>query len=169
MNRWTRIPKRRMRSGFPICVYLCSSVGEKKKFSMRVLARYAELLRRLAFEVELNHDRRLISHHPAVMSRFDGNRLRCSEFQRAAVGVPNMDLALGEKTNVRVLAQISAHDRFHVLRPIEPGRLDHPLHSARAGFHDVELHSPDGATLGARDGSHQRMRRRHASITLPGA
>ena len=97
---------------------------------MRVLIRYAELLRCLAFEVELNHDCGLVSHHPAVMSRLDHNRLRCSQLQSAAVGVPNVNLTLSQETNVRMLAQISAHDRLHVLRPIEPRRVDHTLHAA---------------------------------------
>ena len=41
---------------------------------MRVLVREAELFRRLAFEIELDHDRGLVSHHPTVVSRLDGNR-----------------------------------------------------------------------------------------------
>ena len=122
---------------------------------MRVLVRDAELLRCLAFEVELNHHCGLISHHPTVMSRLDGNRLRCSQLQRATVGVPDMDLPLRQKTDVRVLAQFSAHDRLHMLRPIEPGRVNHPLDAARAGFHNIQLHSPNGAALGALNGSYQ--------------
>ena len=133
---------------------------------MRVLARYAELSRRLAFEVELNHDCGLVSHHPTIMSRLDCNRLRRRQLQHAAIRVSNMDLALSQKTNVRVLAQFRAHDWFHMLRPIEPGRVNCPLHAARASFHNIQLHSADGAALGALDGSHQRIRRRHASITL---
>jgi hypothetical protein len=77
-----------------------------------------------------------------------------------------MDLTLGKKANVCVLAQFSAHDRLHMLRPIESGRVNHPLHAACAGVHDVKLHASDSAALGALDGSHQRIRRRHASITL---
>jgi hypothetical protein len=122
--------------------------------SMHVLGRYTKLLRRLAFEVELNHDCGLVSHHPTVMSRLDGNRLRRRQFQRAAVCVPNMDLTLCKETNVRMLAQFSAHDRLHVLRPIEPGRVDHPLDAACASFHNVKLHSPDCARLGTLNGSH---------------
>ena len=124
---------------------------------MRVLTRYAELLRRLAFEVELDHDRWLLSNHPTVMSRFDCNRLRRSQLQRAAIGVPNMDLPLRKKTNVRVLAEFSAHDRLHIVRPIESGRVNHPLDAACAGFHNVKLHSPDGAAFGALDRSYQRI------------
>src|SRR3954467_9616658 len=109
----------------------------QKTISMRVLARNAELLRRLAFEVELDHDCGLISHHPTVMPRFDCNRLRRSEFQRAAVGVANVDLPLSEKSNVRVLAQFRADDRLHVLGPIESRRVDGPLHTAGTGFHNI--------------------------------
>jgi hypothetical protein len=71
---------------------------------MRVLVRYAEFLRRLTFEVELDHDCGFVSHHPTVMPGLDGNRLWCSQLQRASVGVANMDLTLSQKTNVSVLA-----------------------------------------------------------------
>ena len=136
---------------------------------MRVLTRYAELLCCLAFEVELNHDCGLVSHHPTIMSGLDRNRLRRSQLQYAAIGVPNMDLTLCEETNMRVLAQVSAYDRLHMLRPIEPRRVNHPLHTACTSFDNIQLYSPDGAALGALNRSYQRIRKRHASITLPRA
>jgi hypothetical protein len=48
-----------------------------------------------------------------------------------------MDLAMGEKPDVRVLAQIGAHNRFHVSGPAETGRVNDALHAAAAGTRDV--------------------------------
>jgi ribosomal protein S18 acetylase RimI-like enzyme len=60
-----------------------------------------------------------------------------------------MDLAVREKSDVRVFAQIGADQRLQVLGPSESWRVDDALHAAGAGAGDVELHIHDFAVLRA--------------------
>jgi hypothetical protein len=100
--------------------------------------RHPAALSRFTFEVELDQHRRLIPHHPPVMAGLYRNHLRSGELKSAAVRVLNMDLAAGQKADVCVLAQISAHDVFHVCGPAETRRVDDTLHPAAAGTRDVK-------------------------------
>ncbi len=54
---------------------------------MRVFRRHAESPHRVALEVELDHHGRFVPNHPAIVSRFDRDRLWSRELHRASVGV----------------------------------------------------------------------------------
>src|SRR6476646_1279101 len=101
--------------------------------------RHPAALRGFALEVEFDQHSGLIPHPPPVMAGLDGNHLRSGELERTAVRVLNMDLAPREKPDMCVLAQIGAHDGFHVSGPAETRRIDDALHAAAAGSRHVEL------------------------------
>ena len=114
---------------------------EEAPILVAVLAGNAELLGGLPLEVELDHYGGLVSYNPSVVSRFDGDGLGRGELQCATIRIPDVDLALGQKTHMCMLAQVSSHDRFHVLRPMETRRVDHALHAAgaRPGQYPIAL------------------------------
>src|SRR6266851_8125823 len=112
---------------------------------------HSETVDRVALEVEFDEDCRVLAHDPAIMARFDGHRLRRLVFDRAAVGVFDVDLAPGQETNVGVHAQVRADDRLHIDRPAESGRIHHALHAGRAGTPNLEPDVADFAPLSSFD------------------
>ena len=68
---------------------------------------HAETLDRFSPEIELNHDSWFAADHPSVMAGLYGNRLGSFEFHYTSVPILDMNLAVGEKSDVRVLAQIA--------------------------------------------------------------
>jgi ABC-2 type transport system ATP-binding protein len=115
---------------------------------VNVGSRHPAALSRLAFEVEFDQHGGLVPHYPPVMAGLNGDHLRSGELQCAAVRVLNVDLAAGEKPDVRVLAQIGAHNRFHVSGPAESGRINDALDAAAAGTRDVKLDAANFAVVG---------------------
>ena len=130
---------------------------------MNVRRRHPAALSRLTLEVEFDQHRRLVPHYPPIMAGLNGNHLRSGELQSAAVRVLNMDLATGEKPDVCVLAQIGAHNRFHVSRPAETGRVNDTLHAAAAGARNVKLDATDFAVVGSHHGCKEWINRTHVS------
>ena len=104
---------------------------------------HAEPVDGVAFEVELDQHRRFVALYPPVMPRLDHHDLWSLEFQRAAIGILNVNLPPSQKSYVRMQAQFSSGDRPHVRRPAEAGRIDHALHAAAAGPDNVELQTAD--------------------------
>jgi hypothetical protein len=111
--------------------------------------RHPEPIDGLSLEVELDQHRRLVTHDPPLVSRFDDDELRSYEFQGAAICVLNMDLAADQETDVRMHAEIRADDWLHISGPAESGRVDHSLDTARAGSHYINLDTTDFAVVAA--------------------
>jgi hypothetical protein len=80
---------------------LCgSSERERALRLVRVFRTHPQPPHCVALEVELDHNGRLISDHPAVMARLDRDRLRRGEHHRASVGVLNMDLPVRQEPDM---------------------------------------------------------------------
>src|SRR4051794_29982191 len=101
------------------CNSLRMETGEWRTLLVPVRRRHAELSDGVALEVELDHHDRFLPHDPAVMSRVDGDDLRRSQFDDAAVRVLDVDLAMSQEPDVRVHAQIGAGHRLHVGGPVK--------------------------------------------------
>lgn len=123
--------------------------------------RDSETLRRVLFEIELDHDGGLIAHHPAIVTRLDRHDLRGGKFDDTTILVLDVDLTLRQKSHVCVLTEPTADDRLHILGPAKTRRIDHSLHAARARADNVDIYTGDGAVLGARDRRKQRFGRIH--------
>jgi len=59
---------------------------------------------------------------PSVVAGFDRDDLRRRVLDDAAVCVFDVNLAVHEEADVRVHAELGAHDRLHVPRPAEARR-----------------------------------------------
>src|SRR5258705_13557544 len=103
---------------------------------MPMRIRHSETADGIALEVELDQHHRLLTHHPAVMSRFDRHNLWSLVFDDTAVGVFDVNLATRKETDVRVHAEVSADNWFHVDRPPESTGIDHALDACAAGASD---------------------------------
>src|SRR6266568_4743670 len=104
---------------------------------------HAEAVDRVALKVEFDQHRRRLADHPAVVAGIDRDDLRRLVLHDAAVGVPDVDLAAREKADVGMHAECGTDYWLHVDGPAEPGRIDHALHTRRAGTRHLELHVPD--------------------------
>jgi hypothetical protein len=82
----------------------------------------------------------------------DDDNLRSRELDSAAVRILDVDLATGQKPDVRVHAEIGADDRFHVLRPAKSRRVDDSFHATGAGSNNINLDAADFAAFAACDG-----------------
>jgi hypothetical protein len=82
--------------------------------SMAMFRWHPQPLHCVALEIKFDHHGRPGSDYPAIVSRFDRNRLRCGELNSASVGILNMDLAACEETDVRMLTQFRADNGFHI-------------------------------------------------------
>jgi len=71
---------------------------------MAMSGRHTESGDRITLEVEFNQNGGFAADYPTIMARFDYNSLRSCEFQNTTVLILNMDLALGEESDVSVLA-----------------------------------------------------------------
>lgn len=100
-------------------------------------------------EVEFDHHGRFVTHHPAVVPRIDGDRLRSAQFHNAAVGVLDVHLPLRQKSHVGVLAGIAADDRLHVGGPTITGRINDALDTSRANADDVHFDAACAAMFGS--------------------
>ena|SRR5690242_11194685 len=93
----------------------------------------------LAFEVELNQHRGLVSHHPPIMPWQYLENLGSHKLQGAAVRVLNVHFAARQKADVSVHAKVGAHNLFHVRGPAKPGWINNPLHATGAHSNDIEV------------------------------
>ena len=112
----------------------------------------------VAFEIEFNEHDRLLADHPAIVPGIDRDDLRSLVLDDAAIRVFDVDLAPCEKTDVRVHAEVRPDGGFHVHRPAEPWRVDHPLDARSAGAPHFEPNVSDLAAFGAADRCEQRVR-----------
>jgi hypothetical protein len=110
---------------------------------------HPETPNRVTLKIEFDHHGGLGSDYPAVMPRFDRHRLRRGEFESASVGILNVDLSACEEANVRVPAEISAYDHFHVARPAESRWIDYPLYPAITRAGNVYLDASNLAVVGS--------------------
>jgi hypothetical protein len=109
-----------------------------------------ELLERCAFEVEFDEDSRLVADHPRIVTGFHGHDVWGGTLQRAPVGIADVDTATREEAYVRVLACLTADERFHVRGPAEAWRIYHALDAGAARSHDVEHGATDLAVVSSR-------------------
>ena len=59
-------------------------------------------LRRVPFEIELDHNRRFVPHYPSVVTRFNRHHLRRFELPRAPVRVSDVHLPPSQESDMRV-------------------------------------------------------------------
>jgi hypothetical protein len=115
--------------------------------TMVVSLRHPESIDRLSFKIEFHQHCGLVSYHPPVVPRLDGDDLRSHKLQNASICVLNMDLAPGKEAHMGVHAKFTADDGFHIDRPAEPGRIDNTLNATRASSHNIELDAGDVAVV----------------------
>ena len=113
---------------------------------------HPQALNSIVLEIKLDQHGRLVSHHPAIMPRFDDNSLGSGELQDAAVRIFNMDLPGGEEADVGMHASFGTGNRLHVSRPAKADRIDLALDAGGPGACDVELNAADFAVLGTLHG-----------------
>ena len=111
----------------------------------------------VTLEIEFNQDHRFAANDPAVVTGLDRHDLRSLVLHDAAIGVLDVNFAARKKTNVRVHAEVSSDDRFHVDRPAEPGRIDHALDARGSGACHLEADVANVAALGAPDDGDERI------------
>ena len=93
-----------------------------------------------------------------IARRLGGERLLIvTDPHVARAGLVDRVRAPIEEADVRVHAELGARDRLHVLRPVKPGRVDHPLDSRGSRASDVEPHVPEVAMRRAADGRQERV------------
>ena len=126
--------------------------------------RHPESINRLSFKIEFHQHCGLVSYHPPVVPRLDGDDLRSHKLQNASIRVLNMDLAPGKEAHMGVHAKFTADDRFHIDRPAEPGRINNALHPPSAGAGDVKLDAADLAAVGSINGSEEWIGGTHVEI-----
>jgi hypothetical protein len=102
------------------------------------------------------------------VTRFDRNDLRRFALDDAAVGVLDVNLALGEEADVGVHAEVGTDRRLHVLGPVESRWIHHPLDACGAGAGDIELDVTDVAPLRAIHRREQRIARASGRASLCG-
>ena len=83
--------------------------------------RHAELPSGIALEVELDHDRRLVTDDPSVVSGLNCDHFGRRESRDASIGVLDVNTAARQESYMRVHAEIGAHDWPHVDGPPNPG------------------------------------------------
>jgi hypothetical protein len=69
--------------------------------------RHAELASRIALEVELDHDRRLVTDDPSVVPGLDRDHLGRRVFSDAPIRVPDVDTSPREEAHARACMQRS--------------------------------------------------------------
>src|SRR5215203_578597 len=94
---------------------------------------HAEAARRIPFEVELDHHRRLVPFHPSVVPWLDRHRLRRRERPAAAVGELHGDRPLNDEADVRMHAVFGLDGWLHVLRPAESHGINDPADATLTG------------------------------------
>jgi hypothetical protein len=100
------------------------------------------------------------------MTWLDRHDLRSPVFRDTTVGVFDVDPALGQEAGVRVHAQLSPGNLFHVDRPAKPDGVHHALDARRAGTSNFEPDAPDVAAFGALHGGKWTWRRRSTPNSL---
>jgi hypothetical protein len=131
------------------------AAGARSESEMAMSIGHPQTVDGVALEIELDQHRRLIAHDPAVMARIDGDNLGSRVFDHTAIGVLDVDPSPGEKAHVGMHAQVGPHNRLHIDRPAESGRVDHALDARGAGTPDLEPDSGDFAALGSFQGSEE--------------
>lgn len=99
----------------------------------------------LVLEIKLDHHGGFAAHNPSIMTRLDRHRLRRGEFHYATILVLDMNLPMGQKSDVRVLAEAASDDRLHVRGPTKAGRIDEPFYSPRSSRNNVHFNAGDDA------------------------
>jgi hypothetical protein len=125
---------------------------------------HPDAVRRIALEVELDDNRRLVADDPAIVPGLDRDDGRSRVLAHAAVRETDVDAAARKETDVRVHALVGMDQRLHVRGPAEADRVDHPLDSRIARAHHLELHAADVTSLGAPQGRHQWIDTAHAVL-----
>lgn len=110
---------------------------------------HPEAPNRVALEIELDQNHRLTPDHPAVMAGFDGDNLRRPVLHDTAIRVLDVNLAADEKPDMRVHAEVGPDDGFHVDRPSESWRIDHPFDPRLACFSNFKTHVANFSKVGA--------------------
>ena len=109
---------------------------------------HAHATDRITLEIEFDDDGGYVADHPAVMARFDRQKLGRAVLDHAAVSVFNVNRSLCKKPYMRMHAERGSADRLHVFRPAEPHWIHHPLDTGLACSADVEPHTANIASLG---------------------
>jgi hypothetical protein len=122
-----------------------------------VTGRHTESADRVALEVELDDDSRPVAHDPAVVARLDGDDLGSDQFDLAAVGVLDVDLAASQEADVSVPAAFTSHGGLQVRRPAKAGGIDHPLDTRGPGADDVNRDAAHIVPFGALDRGKERI------------
>jgi hypothetical protein len=121
--------------------------------------RHSETGDRVTLEVEFDQHHGLVAHDPTIMTRLDRHNLRSLVFHNTAIGVFDVNLAVGEKPDVSVHAEISADNRFHVDRPAKSSWIYHTLDTCCAGTSHIEPDMADRAPLSPLHRREKRVRR----------
>src|SRR5215831_6433311 len=81
--------------------------------------RKAKTMRCGGFRVELDQHRGLLTHDPRIMPWFHDHHLRRHKVEGTAISIRALDVTAGQETNVRMHAELRAHERFQVRGPAE--------------------------------------------------
>jgi len=116
---------------------------------MTVRFRHPKPANGVPLEVELDHHGGLVSDDPSVVPRLDRDGFWSCEFQSASVAIFDLDPPAYKETDVSVHAEIGSSDRFHVSRPAESWRVNHPLDAAGTSSDYVQFDTTDLAMIGS--------------------
>lgn len=64
----------------------------------------------VALKIELDEHGRLVTHHPSLVSRLHGNKLRSLILDDAAIRESDVDLAVSHEPDMRVHAEFRTDD-----------------------------------------------------------
>src|ERR1700736_607909 len=109
--------------------------------------------------IELDEHRGVAADDPRVVAGVEHEGARGGHVEDAAVRVGAAHPAAGEEAHVGVHAQLGLHDRLHVGRPAEAGRIAHALDAAVGGLRDVDGDAADLAVDRALDRREERIAR----------
>ena len=119
--------------------------------------RHAEPVDRVTFEVDFDQNDRLLADNPTIVPGLDGHDLRRLVLNDATISVFDVDLSARQETDVRVHTELGTDNRFHVDRPSESRRVDHPLDAGVTGASDFQPHVADVASFCSGHCSQERI------------
>jgi hypothetical protein len=97
---------------------------------MLMHSRESKAARRGSLRVKLDQDRCLLTHDPCIMAWFHHHHVRRDKVEGAAIGIRALDVATGQKADVRMHAERGAHEGLQVGGPAKARRIDEALQAA---------------------------------------
>lgn len=124
---------------------------------MTMCGGYADPFCRGTAEIEFNEHGRLVSDDPGIVSWRDGHNPRGGKFQNAAILILDVNLTSGEKSHVRVHADIGSDNRLDVRGPAKAWRIDQALDARPAHANRIHLNAAGLVMLRSFDGRRHRI------------